>query len=338
MKTHLIFVILIPLVLFLNSCSEQPSETEEKSIWEKVSDAPGSINFVQVENNKIYATCFAAGSDIFISSTDLGKTWQTINLGTSIYENGFLYLKENHGFISCWDGLYRSDDYGLTWARDTILVNYLSIYVGYPVDVLTLNAISLRGNNIYLGQLVAGNWDGHIKGVIASTDNGNSWQCPTSATPYGIWELICTESNIVISNLGKIYYSPDNCETWIEASGEFDYQDQIRKLLKIDSKIFAVSSKRIYFSENEGQFWYDCSNGLPLTIPPYLERETFTRSEDYLFILRSDGVIYYTHKDNIDWKIFNSELPKKYHWNLFVVDNYLYYSSSNKLWRTKIPD
>jgi photosystem II stability/assembly factor-like uncharacterized protein len=338
MKTHLIFIILLPLVLFLNSCSEQPSEPEKKSIWEKVSTLPSTIGLIRVEDNKIYAACYGAESDIFIVSSDFGKSWQTSSLGSYIQELGFLEIIANEGFLSGTDGLYRSEDYGYSWFKDTVLANY----VGSDGRIPCLFAISFKDNEIYLGQLVSTMMDpSYINGIFKTTDNGNQWYCPNNA-PRIIWALVCTESNIVVSNAGKIYYSPDDCETWIEAVGEFGQHYTINKLYKIDLRIYALGDgDKIYYSDNEGVYWNNCSDGLP----PYNQAEnqsldwlTFTSSEHYLFILRTDGVIYYSSKESIDWKIFNSELPAKYYWKLFVVDNYLYYSSSNKLWRTKITD
>jgi hypothetical protein len=336
---RLLFLLAFSLLYFLlTSCSEQPDEPENKSIWEKVSTLPGSIASVQVDDNKIYAACYGAESDIFIISSDFGKTWQISDLGTSIYENGFLNFRENRGFVSCQDGLYRSEDYGLSWYRDTVLINLLDIYVGYPPTSLQLNAITFKGNSIYLGFLVPANWN--VQGIIKSIDEGINWGSAENS-PWGIWALTCTESNIVVSHLGKIYYSPDDCETWIEAVGEFGQHYLISELYQLDSRIFALGDgDKIYYSDNDGMYWDVCSNGLPLTNPPYteyLERTTFTSSDHYLFVLRTNGVIYYSSKENIEWKIFNDELPAKYYWKLFVLDNYLYYSSSNKLWRTKIP-
>jgi hypothetical protein len=338
MKTHLIFLIFIPLALYLNSCSEQPSEPEKKSTWEKVSTLPGSIGLVQVEYNNIYAACYGDESDIFIVSSDFGKTWQTSSLGSYIQELGFLEMIDNKGFISGSDGLYRSEDYGFSWSKDTVLANY----VGSGGMIPCLFAIDFKNNEIYLGQLVSTMMDpSYINGIFKTTSNGNQWYCPDNA-PWGVWALACTEINIVVSQLGKIYYSPNNCETWIEADGEFAQHYTINKLYKIDLRIYALGDgDKIYYSDNDGVYWNNCSNGLP----PYNQAEnqsldwlTFTSSEDHLFILRTDGVVYYSSKEIIDWKIFNAELPAKYYWKLFVVDNYLYYSSSNKLWRTKIPD
>jgi hypothetical protein len=338
MRTHLIYLILLQFAVILNSCSEQPSEPQKKSIWEKVSTLPGTIGLVQVEDNNIYAACYAAGSDIFIVSSNFGKSWQTSSLGSYIQELGFLEMIDNKGFVSGSDGLYRSEDYGFSWFKDTILANY----VGSGGMIPGLFAISFKNNEIYLGQLMSSMMDpSYITGIFKTTNNGNQWYCPDNA-PWGIWALACTESNIVVSHLGKIYYSSDNCQTWIEAVGEFGQYYAINELYKIELRIYALGDgDKIYYSDNDGVYWNNCSNGLPLTNPPYtesLEWTTFTSSEHFLFVLRTNGVIYYSSKENIEWKIFNAELPAKYYWKLFVVDNYLYYSSSNKLWRTPLPD
>jgi hypothetical protein len=338
MKTVLTCAFCILLTFLLINCSEQPSEPEKISIWEKVSTLPGTIGLVQVENNKIYAACYGDESDIFIVSSDFGKTWQTSSLGSYIQELGFLEMRDNKGFISGSDGLYRSEDYGFSWYKDTVLANY----VGSGGMIPCLFAISFKNNEIYLGQLVSTMMDpSYINGIFKTTNNGYQWYCPDNA-PSGIWALACAEINIVVSQLGKIYYSPNDCETWIEANGEFGQHYAIYKLYKIDLRIYALGDgDKIYYSDNDGVYWDNCSNGLPLTNPPYIESlewTTFTSNDHYLFVLRTNGVIYYSSKENIEWKIFNAELPAKYYWKLFVLDNYLYYSSSNKLWRTKLPN
>jgi len=337
MKRFLFLLAFSLLYLLLISCSDQPAEPENTSIWAKVSTLPGTIGLVQIEYNIIYAACYAAGGDIFVSSSDLGKTWRSSSLGCYTQELGFLEIIDNEGFLSGTDGLYRSEDYGFSWFKDTVLTNY----VGSDGRIPCLFAISFKDNEIYLGQLVSTMMDpSYITGIFKTTNNGNQWYCPDNA-PCGIWALACTESNIVVSHLGKIYYSPDDCETWIEADGEFEQNEQFQEFYKIGSRIFAPTGSQIYYSDSNGMYWYNCSDGLPAYNSSdfqYLEVRTLTHSENYLFILRTDGVIYYSSKENIEWKIFNSELPEKYYWTLFVVDNYLYYSSGNNLWRTPIPN
>jgi hypothetical protein len=327
------------LYLLVTNCSEQPSEPEKTSIWEKVSTLPGIIGLVQVEDNIIYAACYAVGGDIFIVSSDLGKTWRSSAMGTYIQALGFLYLKENRGYISGNDCLYRSEDYGLTWNKDTILASFV-----FPHTIFGLSGIAFKGNDIYLGQNMSANMDTrYIRGIFKTTDQGMNWHCPNpTGTPTQIWAITIVESNIIISNSGEIYYSPDDCETWIEAGGEFEQNVQIQEFYQIGSRIFGLGDRNnIYYSDNGGEYWFNCSDGVPSynqSENNSLDVSTFTSSENYLFILRDDGVIYYTRKDNFEWKIFNSELPVKYYWKLFVVEDYLYYSSTNELWRTKIPN
>lgn len=330
-----IFSAFFSLLLF-NACKDKIVEPEptDLNVWEKVADLPGYPKFIDFKDNKIYMVYYSSGYKFGVSN-DGAKSWQEYNLDFQVNDNGFLNVDGDIFFISSTDGLYKSTDEGVTWNEDIALRNYIDPVSSIPL----LTSMTVDGSNIYLGQF-ATNMPMHVRGILFSSDNGQSWSSPDGFP----WRVIGIEKigSVVLFINFIIHYSADNLNTWYDASGVEQFE--IESFDKINSRVYGIGYKTIKYSDTYGTIWQNCTNGLNISNNKSLIHSTLSHTTDKLFILHSDGVIHYSFQDNIEWKVFDSDLPAYNPFpyenqSLFTLDDeYLYYISENKLWRKKISD
>ncbi|HSW55841.1 MAG TPA: hypothetical protein VLH59_12200 [Ignavibacteriaceae bacterium] len=334
MKKNISPLILSFLFLIVSACSEQatdPPDNQSTSKWEKVSDLPGSVRKVQVVDNIIYASVASQNNTFFCKSADKGLTWETRQIDQIIHDqHSTLLVNGDNAYIGSF-GLYTSNDRGQNWLRNTNLDSLAGS------KQFILNCISVLGDKIYLGHSFPNRPD-PIRGVMISTDNGNNWYSP-QMPKYYVYDMIAFETHIIFT-MFKVYITTDNFNTFYEASGDWANYRDINKIVNVGIRIFAVDSENIYYSDNGGTFWLRGNHGFPSFNDNYhFVAHTFAHNEEYVFICRSNGVIYYSKISEIDWKVFDSELPERsYIQLLFTVDNYLYYSANLGVWRAKISE
>lgn len=340
---NILFVFCFSFILLI-SCKEESITPipETTTTWEKVTDLPGDYRYLlKIKGNSIYMVCYNEGYK-FASSQDSGKTWLVSDLGfVPKYDAGFLSVEGSKFFIAGEDGLFESLDNGLTWRENISLRNYIN-----PDDSLlripTLNCLEVEGSEIFLGQLLPmGCGHGaHVNGLFYSSDNGNSWICPSSVeTPVRVTAVHKINNVVLISDF-KIYYSEDGFNSWQVASG---LTNDVAEFFRDSSRLYAVHYGFIKYSDNLGKNWIDCTpskindGGLGII-------STFTITDNRLFIIDDDAVIHFTDKSLLDWKTIDTELPA---FNPFPYENqamftlgndYLFYISNDKMWRKKITE
>lgn len=341
MKNLIVFILFLSTVLF-NSCKEEPITPipEPANNWEKISDLPGDYLYLQSKGSSIYVVCYNEGYK-FAFSQDSGNTWRVSTLDfLPKYGTGFLSVEGTKFFIAGEDGLFESTDNGTTWNENLSLRNYIN-----PNDPLlripTLNCLDVEGNEVFLGQLVPmGCGHGaHVNGLFYSSDNGNSWVCPSSVETRSRVTAVQKINNVILLSDFKIYYSEDSFSTWQLASG---ISEDVAEFFRDNSRLYAVHYRFIKYSDDQGKHWNNCTpseinDGLGII-------STFIFNENSLFIMDDNGTIHYTDKLSLVWKTLDSELPA---FDAFPYDNqamftlgndYLYYISNDKMWRKKIAD
>lgn len=338
---YIIFFLLFSFILLI-SCKEDSITPipESTAAWEKVADLPGDYIYLKTKGSSIYMVCYKDEYK-FAVSQDSGKTWQVSILGfLPNYTNGFLSVEGSTFFISGYNGLFQSTDNGISWSENTSLRNYIN-----PDDPLlripTLFCIDVEGNEVFLGQLVTmgTGMGGYVNGLFYSSDNGNSWSCPSSIeTPLRVTAVKKINNVLVISDY-KVLYSEDSLNTWQVAYGGLG---DVAEFIRDDFRLYAIHYGFIKYSDDQGKHWIDCTpseinNGLGII-------STFTFNQNTMFIIDDKGVIHYTYKSVIEWKTLDKELPAfdpfPYdNQNMFTLGNdYLYYISNDKMWRKKIID
>ena len=205
-----------------------------------------NLSVINVSSIKI-----TSQSEIFVNndfreiqnSTDHGMTWSVItNSLPAVAE--FCVDRNYNGqlFIGAPEGIFRSQDNGMTWDRALDTSAYVhSIAVHY--------AEYSRRNFIYAGSLKLG--------VLKSMDEGNHWT--TISQFAGVNHIACYDENEIYVSAGKnIYRSTDTGKTWTNIS--IPNQTFYCYTLKVDryGNIYAGGyDVGIYISYDRGNHWIE---------------------------------------------------------------------------------
>ncbi len=204
-----LLTITILSILFLSRANSQ------QGMWEQTAGTPdgsGITGLAVANNGYLFAT--TGSYDFFNSdtggvhrSTDGGSTWEKvfpayIARTIEIDSNGVI-------FASVWDwpnsneGIYKSTDMGTTWIPVHIL--------GNSDNVFSIEAYS--GGVLYAGSR---------KGIIVSTDNGNTWNTNPSFPTGETWVLdVETDISgyIYAASYAGFYISSNGGINWEIAQG-----------------------------------------------------------------------------------------------------------------------
>ncbi len=257
---------------------EQPPNTEclSKSInggddWINITPdiltAP-EISHIKVlpSNSNVLFIC--TSYDGVLKSIDAGDTWYQINNGLSQSKlatieidttNSILYLGTYH------DGIYKSIDEGESWQRISYNLNCAAIF-----DL----AVSDFDQNI---SIAAAN-----NGLFFSDNMGESWEsidigCPpeniiftVSLDRYNQDYIYCASAyeNWYIQPSRGFYRSINGGDDWDFFNEGFaedaNFTDMnISYYSSDDRRIFLASDNGLYFSDDLGENWSICSNGIP---------------------------------------------------------------------------
>ena len=167
------------------------------------------------------------GSGIY-QTTDHGKSWRQTLSSISVdrlakYQNVLIACGEN--------GLYRSEDGGATWSRNTVAV-------GHPFFI---DHIGDRWISIVEGQELAGIRTPNM--VFQSTDDGKTWQ----SFPYELpgvlgqtYELRQIGNDLFGSSSDGLYKSADQGKTWDPVIKLPSNRGGFLKTTESDGKIFIL--------------------------------------------------------------------------------------------------
>lgn len=195
----------------------------------------GSVYSIAVDGSNIFAGCYAS---VFLSSNS-GQTWNRTSFSPHYYlsvislaVNGqYVYAGLNYD-----SGLYRSTDYGQTWAK-TSLYNQ------------NINCIATIGSYVFAEC-------NHPNGVYVSSDNGQNWQS-TFSERSGLAFAVEGTNIFVGTNSYGVYLSTNYGQNWNQTGL---HNHVIRSLTLSGSTIFAGTGEYpldtgIYKSTNNGANW-----------------------------------------------------------------------------------
>jgi len=281
-------------------------------------------------------------------STDNGLTWSTSNNGFDDFNVRALTVFNNELYIgNDLPGCYRSSDEGKN------LENISPQNMNSPVSSLTQS----NSKTIYLCTFNA---------IFSSPDNGKNWLLKTGNLFYTYFWVVnsffekiyigttqgvfyCNDSSDWSSNVlheqicslgelngrlfagtynSSVYISNDSASTWKRKPKGIGYA-QIHSLLGKNNRIYAGTSRALYYSVDYGENWIDYQNFPSTNVLSLLanDRYLFTGTENGVFISYDDGV---------SWKQINTGLGDTTVYSLAVDSNYLFAGTSSGLWRIKL--
>jgi len=164
--------------------------------WTGIGPGRATIQAIEAKDNWIYAGESLSGGYLY-ATADFGETWDTLNnSGLSTYY--FSSIEKINGKLlvgSPTDGIFLSDDYGLSWRR-----------VFYEQGI-SINAIAEIGNDILAGT---------DKGFLVSRNGGESWEHKTRCYNFGVKSLGISGSNLLAVTSRGVFRTSDDGLTWDE--------------------------------------------------------------------------------------------------------------------------
>ena len=210
----------------------------------------------------------------FIANINLkSQTWQQ---ASGIASNELIYdlvSCNNYVFAATLSGIYRSDDYGITFEpKNNGITN---------TSGLGAHAFSVSGNNIYVA---------NIYGIFVTEDFGENW-VDLNLPDHSYSLSVFVDDNIILAGVpgGGLYRSTDNGLNWDGVTA-----DHIYKIAKVDNYYFAGSWGDVVYSDDYGVNWQS-TNSNKFTF------WTFSMN-DTIFACPTDGGIEKTSPDIINWQ------------------------------------
>lgn len=251
MKKKLPILIIITSILII--CTNVKKSTAQ---WVLSGPEGGYIKCMTQSGNNIYAVSnfFWFTSAGFYSSSDDGNSWNSINSASLPADIRDIVSLGNSLFIGTGSGVYRSDDYGLTWVEKTN---------GFPFGDKWINHLAISGSTIFAA--------GTSSGMLRSLDNGEHWTViNTGLTDNYIYSMTANETAVFAGtgdqNLG-VFRSTDNGNTWQQVKngmgyyydGNWIYSEapKITSLSFIGTDLYAgtAESQGIWKSSDYGDNW-----------------------------------------------------------------------------------
>ncbi|MCK9209099.1 MAG: hypothetical protein M0P66_18460, partial [Salinivirgaceae bacterium] len=220
--------------------------------WTPVNINGGYISYLAKAGDTLFAITGIHGDGLFIS-TDEGNSWSEVISNSLPTSKKVIAKFGNSLFLGCGsvfegEGIYRSDDNGITWVKKSTKPMWVTCFAQH-------------GSTIFAGT---------GEGLLRSTDNGGTWEYANNGleqSPPHIYSLLVAENEIYVGigeSLG-IYRSANNGDTWVQAStgmqigyneGNY-YYPYITSLAYIGDAIYAGSDGNdgIWKSVDGGDFW-----------------------------------------------------------------------------------
>lgn len=254
--------------------------TDSGESWEKIS---ANYRFFSADGNYLFDG--TERQTVIRYSSDFGETWiQRNRPGIDMVQ---LYFHAGYLFVATQEGLYRSEDLGLSYTRLRSHSYTIETY-SFGVGLSPNGTIFTSGNNLYpntpeengyrstdqgqtwtatgyfgygpsfafntLGHVFVGTLDG---GLWRSTDNGESWRQVHRALHI---VAVATKgaNQVFISVYGYgVLRSTDNGENWTEVNNGFVRKGSVNALsITPSGNLFAGSSDApVYGSTDDGDTW-----------------------------------------------------------------------------------
>ncbi len=179
----------------------------------------------------------SAASSKLYRSTDNGSSFSLVTVPT-----GFAFaLSQNNYFLGSNNGVYKSNDDGLTWTGSGLTGN-------------TINVMKFNGNNLFAGT--------NSNGLYISTDYGSSWnQRNNGLTTTKIKSLCFSGFNIYCGTDSGIFISTNNGNSWNTAGMELQGNSNFIITSNTNILFTGTATSGVYSTTNNGANW--TSIGIP---------------------------------------------------------------------------
>lgn len=264
-------------------------------------------------NGQELVACNLTGGSFF--SANNGNNWSSVNANLG---NGFsrdIWMSGDSLYLARVSGLWRSLDYGQTWAQ---LHNHNSI------------GVYAKGNHI----VSVSNWDT----IQVSTDGGSSWTasyyCASQMSNY-LWFLGNEEELYTYVNY-QLCRSTDGGFNWNPVSNAPGFL--AAPCFYSDTVLYAVGGNDLYKTIDHGQTWTQL-----VSMWSVLQPQHFARSMDSYgsLLFLGDGTVsgnhsshvFYSYNGGASWLPLGAAFDGGDVWSLVHDSVYLYAGTNRGVWK-----
>jgi Secretion system C-terminal sorting domain len=218
---------------------------DQGAIWTSIGLTNDTVFALAIHDSNLYA---GTSRGAFVSS-DSGTNWHSTGLTASNVES-FAFSDTDLFASSYGEGIFRSTDKGITWARvDTGLATlYVRAVVVFDTILFAGTGTSVLGGGVYI-----------------STNNGASWT-QTSMGNYPVYSLFIFGTDIYAGTSVGIYLSSDTGKTWIPIATPSSSPpgfSPVSCFYRYGPNLFAATrGDGIFLSSDGGTDWSDIGDGL----------------------------------------------------------------------------
>lgn len=291
-RTSLLFTIFQLLIFNLNISSVSAQ-------WTPIGPEGGYINCMTKSGNTLYAvTGFYFTVSQLFSSTDNGLHWEKIESESFPIEFVFGITSVGNSLFISSDGIYRSDDNGLTWVKKyntgagLLASNSTTVYAAIQNSGIlhssdngehwTLSANGLSDLWFYSmtaneSSVFVGTGDQN-EGIFRSTDNGVTWQQVNTGLKYyfnGNWIPDMAPMVSSLAFVGNVLYagteenqgiwkSANNGDDWVFTNMETMNYSSITAITGNESVVIAGSRNGggLFKTNDGGATWTEANTGI----------------------------------------------------------------------------
>lgn len=257
------------------------------------------------KDDNIYAGM--AGGGIHYT-TDNGQNWTSLN--DNVLKNDHIWniqalLYYNNIFLAGSDrgGIYKSIDNGQNWVK-----------CNKGFNATNVTALALKDNFLFAGTSGLG-----IFIYDKSTQQWNTGTTYEQIYATKINSIAVDGNTIIAAEVGKIYLTHDDGQTWENANLNYN---QVSKIFIDGSSIYiATSGEGIYKSTDKGKNWATINNGLTnLNV-----RDIFALNNE--IYAGTDNGMFYSSNGGANFTPINNGINDLYIKTVFKANNVLYCSS-----------
>jgi len=203
-------------------------------------------------------------------------------------------------YATLWDdGVYKSIDRGKSWTK--------------ILERSWVSALLAINNNIFVGVWSTGE-------MLKSKDGGAKWE---SINFEQINQFYYDGSILYVATTWDAYRSLDMGETW----ASLNVRKSVDCILSVNGTIF-VASGGLFRSDNEGESWEPCNNGLPFIENVGYWVDNLASFDNKLFAYVPGYGIYRSENGGISWTPASNGLETKFVSSLLVVRDVIFAGSN----------
>ncbi len=269
----------------------------------------------------------STSSSAVFASTDNGVGWHSFfdNLNEFgglqpcyyTYNTSAMLVSGSSVYLGTYGAAFTSQDSGSSW---------YGAVVGVCAPV---SSFALAPTRLFAG--TNGN------GVFRSTDNGNSFEWPTSGTM--IWNVTALAliggSLLAGTDTSSVFVSTDNGNNWVSSTSGMPSNSRIRCLALVSPRVFAGTANGVFVSTNNGSSWSRANLGL---IDSSVTALIVKGSN--IFAGTASGGVFLSTDFGGNWSGVNSGLPATIAIRCFgIKEPYLYVGTPDKgIWRRPLSE